>query len=170
MTVVYAHARGGISTRMRYSVARPKLGERSSRSRRHKCLQTGTPREVSSVGRAPARQAGGHWFEPSTAHSYKTRASGSYPILAGKIGNVLRTPLSQEEALARGPIRRTAALRGSRGRRRTRKPRFRKSAPFPTNFEKPATLSRVGGKGSGRRAADGISRRLVGDIPSIVLS
>ena len=24
---------------------------------------------VSSVGRAPARQAGGHWFEPSTAHS-----------------------------------------------------------------------------------------------------
>src|SRR5262249_31718820 len=26
------------------------------------------PRAVSSVGRAPARQAGGHWFEPSTAH------------------------------------------------------------------------------------------------------
>ncbi len=26
-------------------------------------------RAVSSVGRAPARQAGGHWFEPSTAHS-----------------------------------------------------------------------------------------------------
>src|SRR3954471_13865113 len=29
------------------------------------------PRAVSSVGRAPARQAGGHWFEPSTAHSLK---------------------------------------------------------------------------------------------------
>src|SRR5436853_6118249 len=28
----------------------------------------GRPRAVSSVGRAPARQAGGHWFEPSTAH------------------------------------------------------------------------------------------------------
>src|SRR5215207_7508551 len=27
---------------------------------------------VSSVGRAPARQAGGHWFEPSTAH-HRTR-------------------------------------------------------------------------------------------------
>ncbi len=27
------------------------------------------PGAVSSVGRAPARQAGGHWFEPSTAHS-----------------------------------------------------------------------------------------------------
>src|SRR3954451_22436387 len=29
------------------------------------------PRAVSSVGRAPARQAGGHWFEPSTAHLRK---------------------------------------------------------------------------------------------------
>ena len=26
-------------------------------------------RALSSVGRAPARQAGGHWFEPSSAHS-----------------------------------------------------------------------------------------------------
>src|SRR5581483_3479988 len=35
-------------------------------------------RAVSSVGRAPARQAGGHWFEPSTAHSrtrWKRRVS-----------------------------------------------------------------------------------------------
>jgi hypothetical protein len=31
----------------------------------------GDPRAVSSVGRAPARQAGGHWFEPSTAHHLK---------------------------------------------------------------------------------------------------
>jgi hypothetical protein len=29
------------------------------------------PWAVSSVGRAPARQAGGHWFEPSTAHLMK---------------------------------------------------------------------------------------------------
>jgi hypothetical protein len=27
------------------------------------------PRAFSSVGRAPARQAGGHWFEPSNAHA-----------------------------------------------------------------------------------------------------
>src|SRR3712207_8661684 len=27
------------------------------------------PRAISSAGRAPARQAGGHWFEPSIAHS-----------------------------------------------------------------------------------------------------
>ena len=34
-------------------------------SPRLNCPATGA---VSSVGRAPARQAGGHWFEPSTAH------------------------------------------------------------------------------------------------------
>ena len=33
-----------------------------------KDLQIGSTGAVSSVGRAPARQAGGHWFEPSTAH------------------------------------------------------------------------------------------------------
>src|SRR5204862_8160026 len=33
----------------------------------------GIPRAVSSVGRAPARQAGGHWFEPSTAHVFPLR-------------------------------------------------------------------------------------------------
>jgi hypothetical protein len=41
------------------------LGERQSSKN---CLFAGQ-RAVSSVGRAPARQAGGHWFEPSTAHS-----------------------------------------------------------------------------------------------------
>src|SRR5436190_16913526 len=35
-------------------------------------------RAVSSVGRAPARQAGGHWFEPSTAHSRKPRKAGLF--------------------------------------------------------------------------------------------
>jgi hypothetical protein len=37
-----------------------KVGERP--------LDWDVARAVSSVGRAPARQAGGHWFEPSTAH------------------------------------------------------------------------------------------------------
>ena len=32
-------------------------------------------RAVSSVGRAPARQAGGHWFEPSTAHPPGSRTT-----------------------------------------------------------------------------------------------
>jgi drug/metabolite transporter (DMT)-like permease len=31
-------------------------------------LQSLAARAVSSAGRAPARQAGGHWFDPSTAH------------------------------------------------------------------------------------------------------
>src|SRR3954447_598055 len=39
---------------------------------------------VSSVGRAPARQAGGHWFEPSTAHSRKARAKRVFYVLARK--------------------------------------------------------------------------------------
>ncbi len=34
-------------------------------------------RAVSSVGRAPARQAGGHWFEPSTAHLDPTEPSAN---------------------------------------------------------------------------------------------
>ena len=32
---------------------------------------------VSSVGRAPARQAGGHWFEPSTAHEFSSGFAAS---------------------------------------------------------------------------------------------
>ena len=36
-------------------------------------------RAVSSVGRAPARQAGGHWFEPSTAHSSEARSYSGLP-------------------------------------------------------------------------------------------
>ena len=39
-------------------------------------------RAVSSVGRAPARQAGGHWFEPSTAHS---RFPDRRPADAGRL-------------------------------------------------------------------------------------
>src|SRR5262249_43144544 len=34
------------------------------------------PRAVSSVGRAPALQAGGRWFEPGTAHPIAASSSG----------------------------------------------------------------------------------------------
>ena len=44
---------------------------RPDRSRAVPRLESLPARAVSSVGRAPARQAGGHWFEPSTAHSRK---------------------------------------------------------------------------------------------------
>src|SRR5918994_2073567 len=39
------------------------------------------PRAISSAGRAPPRQGGGHWFEPSIAHQL-TAFSTSAPILA----------------------------------------------------------------------------------------
>ena len=41
---------------------------------------------VSSVGRAPARQAGGHWFEPSTAHSRKAASGSGLSRLSVRIG------------------------------------------------------------------------------------
>jgi hypothetical protein len=37
-------------------------------------------RAVSSVGRAPARQAGGHWFEPSTAHLRKAPPTRGFSL------------------------------------------------------------------------------------------
>jgi hypothetical protein len=40
------------------------------------------PGAVSSVGRAPARQAGGHWFEPSTAHHRKAPLRRGFSWLA----------------------------------------------------------------------------------------
>ena len=45
---------------------------------------------VSSVGRAPARQAGGHWFEPSTAHRKKgpqTRAFRCISRQSSRVGS-----------------------------------------------------------------------------------
>ena len=42
------------------------------------------PGAVSSVGRAPARQAGGHWFEPSTAHIVKALLIGPFFCLNSK--------------------------------------------------------------------------------------
>ena len=41
------------------------------------------PGAVSSVGRAPARQAGGHWFEPSTAHLTKAPLQRGFLVPEG---------------------------------------------------------------------------------------
>ena len=43
-------------------------------------------RAVSSAGRAPARQAGGHWFEPSTAHSRSLTHSPAYGLTTRPAG------------------------------------------------------------------------------------
>jgi hypothetical protein len=43
-------------------------------------LQSPRSGAVSSVGRAPARQAGGHWFEPSTAHTRPAGDGGFFRV------------------------------------------------------------------------------------------
>jgi hypothetical protein len=49
-------------------------------------------RAVSSVGRAPARQAGGHWFEPSTAHLTKAPLRRGFRFPVSRRG---RAPVGQ---------------------------------------------------------------------------
>src|SRR4051812_49469800 len=36
------------------------------------------PRAISSAGRAPPRQGGGHWFEPSIAHCERPASAGLF--------------------------------------------------------------------------------------------
>src|SRR3712207_188684 len=43
------------------------------------------PRAISSAGRAPARQAGGHWFEPSIAHSPEAPLRRGFVVLGGDL-------------------------------------------------------------------------------------
>src|SRR6516225_3808115 len=38
------------------------------------------PRAISSAGRAPSRQGGGHWFEPSIAHHGNAREIGRFSL------------------------------------------------------------------------------------------
>jgi hypothetical protein len=47
------------------------LGEGSDVTIGSSSLCFRSPRAISSAGRAPPRQGGGHWFEPSIAHSSK---------------------------------------------------------------------------------------------------
>ncbi len=54
------------------------VGRAEKLDKRMKCLQIGMFRALSSVGRAPARQAGGHWFEPSSAHHTKALQMQSF--------------------------------------------------------------------------------------------
>ena len=80
---------------------------RSTR-RRQRSGYNRRPRAVSSVGRAPARQAGGHWFEPSTAHpiplGYAEAAWLSGPQMPGMSGLLVWcTPRCTP---AQGPARR----------------------------------------------------------------
>ena len=81
-----------------------KLGERSLLIRL-KDLQISMFWAVSSVGRAPARQAGGHWFEPSTAHpqisAWLRPSRGSSPSLVRSSSKAARTIASSRLACSR---------------------------------------------------------------------
>src|SRR3712207_5401693 len=79
------------------------------------------PGAVSSVGRAPARQAGGRWFEPSTAHSSPLRSWPFRPARKRAFGRsqTFADPpyggFSQQRAgtTARGGVRMTEGLPNS---------------------------------------------------------
>src|SRR5690349_4321897 len=45
-----------------------------------RCYISPTPGAISSAGRAPPRQGGGHWFEPSIAHSERSADAGLSPF------------------------------------------------------------------------------------------
>src|SRR3954453_8052591 len=51
-----------------------------------RCYISPNPRAISSAGRAPPRQGGGHWFEPSIAHSRKPRYHGAFVVLRHRTG------------------------------------------------------------------------------------
>ena len=62
----------------------------------------GASRAISSAGRAPPRQGGGHWFEPSIAHR-KVRICG--PFVSRHVGRVRRRrtrPSRQSSRQGRG--------------------------------------------------------------------
>src|SRR3954463_4789022 len=52
------------------------LGARAERA----LLGLTASRAISSAGRAPPRQGGGHWFEPSIAHLRNPRIRGGFVI------------------------------------------------------------------------------------------
>src|ERR687884_1013281 len=49
-----------------------------------RCYAWQPPRAISSAGRAPPRQGGGHWFEPSIAHLRKPRRGGVSSFWLGR--------------------------------------------------------------------------------------
>src|SRR6185503_8892557 len=58
------------------------------------------PRAISSAGRAPARQAGGHWFEPSIAHR-KARIAGLFSSEGRGVDDEAVADVGGEDALPR---------------------------------------------------------------------
>ena len=57
----------------------------ASSSNRRTLIDSDLVRAISSVGRAPPRQGGGHWFEPSIAHSDSTESVRTERRLLGGV-------------------------------------------------------------------------------------
>ena len=58
----------------------------ASRCQTNSAATLPSPRAISSAGRAPARQAGGHWFEPSIAHLTKPPQPRAFRVSAALWG------------------------------------------------------------------------------------
>src|ERR671923_964576 len=80
-------------------------------------LRLRPPRAISSAGRAPPRQGGGHWFEPSIAHLRKAPLRRGF-LLPTRV--VDREALRPREACRIGTARDVAANSGLRGPRSAR--------------------------------------------------
>ncbi len=77
---------------------------------------SGSPRAISSAGRAPPRQGGGHWFEPSIAHRNGTLAPAGVPSLSSRPCAAHGSPASRSTR-ASSTTRRSSSERRSRSRR-----------------------------------------------------
>jgi hypothetical protein len=82
----------GLGDRIPHAAYSRAASAKPGRGNEHVTGYNRASRAVSSVGRAPARQAGGHWFEPSTAHLGKPRISG---VFAFRDGNASRAMLAR---------------------------------------------------------------------------
>ncbi len=88
-------------------------GVRAEAAAPRRLLVFANSRAISSAGRAPARQAGGHWFEPSIAHLETPANAGVSSFRCQYRGSNL--PLDVIAAAARGTIRAMATtyIRGA---------------------------------------------------------
>src|SRR5215207_4665205 len=82
-------------------------------------LRLRPPRAISSAGRAPPRQGGGHWFEPSIAHLTEAPQMAGFSAFWGPVrrsnSGPFSVPTSPPYTPSRGHERARGALRSARG-------------------------------------------------------
>ena len=88
------------------------------------------PRAISSAGRAPPRQGGGHWFEPSIAHLRNPRLCGGFVVSSAFRGpNVV--PFVPDAVCVDRFVHRTRATPGDASTQTSRGPGDRLSVGSP---------------------------------------